>query len=260
MSEPAIFLTARALSARHGFFTRRGGVSKGIFASLQTGFGAEGDARENVAENRRRVLAALKLEGATLLAPFQTHSAEAMIVDAPYDERDPPKVDGLVTRNPAIAVGALAADCAPVLFEDREAGVVGACHAGWRGALDGIVEATLAKMLEAGAARDRIRVAIGPRIGPAAYEVGPEFEARFVAADAANARFFGPPAEGAPEDRRRFDLARYIAEARLDGLPAERLERCTYSEPDDFFSHRRSVHDGAPTYGRLISVIAPVWR
>lgn len=264
MSGPA-FLTAPRLSARHGFFTRRGGVSTGIYASLQTGFGARDDAPDNVAENRRRVLAALALEDAALLAPWQTHSAEALIASAPAAPDDPPRVDGLATREPGLALAALAADCMPALFEDAEAGVVAACHAGWRGALDGVVEATLARMAELGASPARIRGAVGPCISQDAYEVGPEFVERFLAETGDNARFFAPPAPGRPADRRRFDLPAYLIEGRLPRGPwrevrIERLGRCTYGEPDLFFSHRRATHRGEADYGRLIAVIAPRWR
>lgn len=255
----AHFLTATSLTARHGFFTRNGGVSTGDFQSLQCGFGAASDAPENVIENRRRALGALSLDAARLVAGFQVHSADAMLVAEPFDRDAAPKLDGLATRRGDIALGVLTADCAPVLLEDAEARVVGACHAGWRGALGGVVEATIARMVEAGAAEARIRAAIGPCIGPEAYEVGPEFEAAFLDADADNARFFRGPAEGAPGDRRRFDLAGYIADVRLAGFSVEQIGRCTYSEPAVFYSHRRGVHRGEADYGRLISIIAPIW-
>lgn len=258
------FLRADALTARHGFFTRQGGVSAGVYASLQAGFGAKSDPRENVDENRRRIMAALDLGAAALVAPRQIHSAEARIVLAPFGPDETPKVDGLATRQPGVALAALAADCMPILLEDAAAGVVGACHAGWRGALDGVVEATLAQMVALGAQAARIRGAIGPCISQAAYEVGPEFVARFVEQSPETARFFAAPASARPEDRRRFDLAGYLVEGRLAQGPwaavrLQRLNRCTYGEPDLFYSHRRATHAGEDDYGRLIAVIAPVW-
>lgn len=256
-------LKAATLTAAHGFFTRQGGVSTGIYESLQMGRGARGDTAENVAENRRRALDALGLPGVVLVAPYQVHSAEAVILDAESAALwagDPGQADGVVTRDPNVAVAALAADCAPVLMEDPGAGVVGACHAGWRGALGGIVEATLARMVEAGADRSRIRAAIGPCIGPEAYEVGAEYVARFTGADPENAAYFRPAAPGAEPGKARFDLPGYIAERRLSGVAAETLGRCTYAEPDLFFSHRRATHRGEYDYGRLISIICPRWR
>lgn len=258
-SRGVAFYAAQSLTARHGFFTRRGGVSEGIYASLQAGQGTKADLAERVAQNRVRSLAAIGSPDSVLLTPKQVHSADAIRVETPFDDLGRPALDGLVTTNPALAIGALAADCMPVLLEDAEAGVVGACHAGWRGALGGIVEATIETMEKAGAQARRIVAAIGPCIGPDAYEVGPEYVERFVADAAENARFFSPPAPGRPEDRRRFDLARYLVEGRALGIAITASGLCTYAGEDDFFSHRRAVHRGENDYGRLISLIAPRW-
>ncbi len=251
-------ITAGCLSdlpgIRHGFFTREGGVSQGIYASLNCGHGSA-DAPERVSENRRRVAAHLGIDGAErVMTLYQVHSATALSVSAPTPRDRLPKADALVTATPGLVVGALAADCTPVLFADPEAKVVAAAHAGWRGALSGILEATIAEMLRHGARPDRIRAAIGPCISQAAYEVGPEFEAAFVAADAANSRFFRRPVPGA---RPHFDLPGYV-EMRMTraGLGAvERQSLCTSSNESLLFSYRRMKRDGEPDYGRQISAI-----
>jgi YfiH family protein len=253
MTQPAP-LTARSLAAlpgiAHGFFTRRGGVSSGLYASLNCGLGSEDD-REKVLENRRRV--ASHLGAAAVVTLYQTHSATALVVDRPPPLDALPKADAVVTATPGLAVGALAADCAPVLFADAEARVVAAAHAGWRGAVGGVLEAAIAAMEGLGAERCRIRAAIGPCIRQRSYEVGPEFEAQVNGLDAANARFFARPW---PEARARFDLPGYVA-ARLSsaGLTAvETTPSCTY-EAESLFSYRRSQHRGEPDYGRQISAI-----
>lgn len=237
----------------HGFFTRNGGVSDGLYASLNCGIGSRDD-RRRVLENRERVAAHLGTTGERLLTCHQCHSADAVIVTAPWDIGALPKADALVTRTPGIALGALAADCAPVLFADPEVRVIGAAHAGWKGALGGILEATVDAMVRLGARPGRVRAALGPCIGPAAYEVGPEFEARFLAADPGNARFFRRPEVAS---RPRFDLPAYVldrlARAGLDTV--ESVTRCTYENPDNLFSYRRTTHNGEPDYGRQISAI-----
>lgn len=250
-------LTAADLDgAPHGFFTRRGGVSGGIYASLQCGYGATDDPRDNVDENRGRVAAALGVAG--VASHIQTHSARAIAFDADdppdWPRRSDQEADAIVVDRPGVAVGVLSADCAPVLFWDRAAGVVGAAHAGWRGALGGVLEAAVALMIEKGAARDRIAAAVGPTIGPDAYEVGVDFRDRFVADDAANARFF--TAEHAP-GKTRFDLPSYVV-ARLaaDGVAASWIGACTYADADRFYSNRRAVHRGEGDYGRMLSAIA----
>lgn len=237
----------------HGFFGREGGVSDGLYTALNCGLGSEDD-RARVMENRRRVAAALGKPDAPVVTLYQTHSATAHIVSGPQNPSDLPKADAVVTATPGVIVGALAADCCPVLFADPEAKVVAAAHAGWRGAVGGILDATVATMQEAGARRERIIAAIGPCIGPQAYEVGPEFEAEVVALNAANARFFSRLTQG---ERPHFDLPGYVL-ARLGGLGLGHVEsatRCTYENESEFFSYRRSCHRKEPDYGRQISAI-----
>lgn len=237
----------------HGFFGRRGGVSGGIYAALNCGLGSK-DARDVVGENRRRVAKHLGAAPDCLLTAHQHHSADAIVVTEPWTFETMPKADALVTATRGIAVGALAADCAPVLFADAEAGIVAAAHAGWKGALGGVLESAVATMEKIGARRERIVAALGPCIGPEAYEVGPEFEANFIAQSPENKRFFRRPSALA---RPYFDLPAFVL-ARLDALQLGKVEscaRCTYSYPDDFFSYRRTTHRGEPDYGRQISAI-----
>ncbi|WP_428246298.1 peptidoglycan editing factor PgeF [Ferrovibrio sp.] len=251
----AEFLTAPALLSlpgiRHGFFTRRGGVSDGLYASLNCGPGSA-DTAENVAENRRRVAAALGADG--LASLYQVHGREVVVVDAGYDITARPKADGLVSRQRGIALGVLAADCTPVLFADAEAGVIGACHAGWRGALAGVTDATIEAMEKLGAARSRIRAAIGPTIRQQSYEVSEPFRAEFTAADATNADFFGP---GRRDGHWQFNLPGYLAR-RLGkaGIAFEDLHRDTLSEPENFYSYRRMTLNQEADYGRQVSAIA----
>lgn len=247
-------LTAAALTSRHAFFTRAGGVSTGVYESLQCGLGARDDAPEAIAENRARAARAVGAAPEALVTAYQIHSADARAVATPWPVDAAPRIDGMASAAPGVALGVLTADCAPVLLEDRAAGVVGACHAGWRGARAGIIEATVAEMLALGATRARIAAAIGPCIGPDAYEVGPEYRARFLEDAPDNERFFRP----APRPEHfLFDLPGYCA-ARLGAAGVavvEPLGRCTYSEPDAFYSHRRSAHRQETDYGRLISII-----
>lgn len=243
-------LLAGVAGVRHGFFTRRGGVSEGLYASLNVGVGS-GDDPDRVAENRRRAAAALGSD--TLVTCYQVHSAEVAHAASPWPGA-PPEADGSVTTTPGLVLGALAADCAPVLLADPEARVVAAVHAGWRGALAGVVGEAVARMVERGADPARMTAAIGPCIGPASYEVGLEFLAAFTGADAANARFFAP---GAGPRKRFFNLPAYVL-ARLAEAGVARAEwigRDTYAEPDLFFSNRRAVHRGELDYGRLLSAI-----
>jgi YfiH family protein len=231
-------LTARSLDAlpgiAHGFFTRAGGISGGLYASLNCGLGSS-DERANVIENRRRVAA--HLGAGAVVTLYQTHSAIALAVTAGIVSGEPlPQADAVVTATPGLAVGALTADCAPVLFADPDAKVVGAAHAGWRGAVGGILESAIAAMEQLGATRARIRAAIGPCISQRNYEVGPEFEAELLALDIANARFFQGSAGAA---RACFDLAGYV-EGRLAeaGIAApERIGACTYGD-DSLFSYQ----------------------
>lgn len=238
---------------RHGFFGRRGGVSGGLYASLNCGFGSDDD-RAAVAENRARVALALAAAADRLVTVHQVHGVTVAHADRPWTPDAAPRADGLVTRAPGVVLGILAADCAPVLLADGAARVIGAAHAGWKGALAGVVEATIAAMEAAGAARARIVAAIGPCIGPASYEVGAEFEARFAEADAANRRFFGP---GRSADKRQFDLPGYLT-VRLGALglaSVHALGHDTLPAADDWFSYRRSCLSREADYGRQISAI-----
>ncbi len=236
----------------HGFFGRTGGVSAGIYASLNCGPGSR-DAPESVNENRRRAVAALSAE-AKLVTLYQMHSADAVTVTEPWDIPANPKADALATDQPGIALGILAADCAPVLLADLEARVIGAAHAGWGGALAGVTDSAISAMARLGARRERIRAAIGPCISQAAYEVGPEFATRFRAADAANARFFVPSARAG---HWQFDLEAYVADrlVRAGVASIERLSACTYARESEFFSYRRATHRGETDYGRQLSAI-----
>jgi len=249
-------ITLGALDAdgiRHGFFTRDGGVSGGIFASLNCGFGS-GDDESNVAENRRRVAAALGLPPDRLVTCNQFHSAEAVAVERPWRREDRPRADAMVTRTPGIALGILTADCAPVLFADPDARVIGAAHAGWRGALGGVLEAAVRAMVALGAARERIAAGIGPCIGRASYEVGAEFPAPFLAADSGNADFF---VSAARAGHFLFDLSGYVAQ-RLERLGLAGIERTggdTAAEPARFFSYRRACLRKETDYGRELSAI-----
>jgi YfiH family protein len=241
---------------RHAFFTRAGGVSQGIYDSLNGGIGSQ-DSPANVTENRARMAATLGVQPAYFLTAYQIHSPQVVTVASPWSPQARPRADALVTRQSGMAIGVTTADCGPILFADQAAGVIGAAHAGWRGALDGVLEATIAALEACGAVRKRIAVAIGPMIRQPNYEVGPEFVARFVAADPANEGFFGPAARAG---HALFDLAGYIS-ARLRRHGVEQIEdvrRCTYGEPQTFFSYRASVHRREPDYGRHVNAIALV--
>ena len=239
---------------RHAFFTRSGGVSDGVYASLNGGVGSN-DAPEKVAENRARMAAALRVTPQRFLTPYQIHSPDVVVADPSWTQETRPRADALVTREPKLAIGVSTADCGPLLFADAEAGVIGAAHAGWRGAFSGVIEATLAAMEKLGASRERITVALGPTIRQPNYEVGPEFVERFLAADADNSRFFLPSARAG---HAMFDLTGYIAErARRAGVGSfEDLGLCTYADPERFFSYRRMTQRGEPDYGRHINAIA----
>jgi len=250
-------LTARNLTdsrgIRHGFFGREGGVSAGIYASLNCGLGSS-DNRACVQENRARVARALGQAGAPILTLYQVHSPTALVVDRPFGTNAIPKADALVTRTPGLIIGALAADCTPVLLADSTAGVVAAVHAGWRGALAGVLEATITAMEGIGATRSRIAAAIGPTISQAAYEVGPEFEAEFLQCDSGHARFF---MRATPQSRPYFDLPGFVAH-RLGAAGVGSVEQqslCTYRNESLLFSYRRATHQKEPDYGRQISAI-----
>ncbi|HEX3881919.1 MAG TPA: peptidoglycan editing factor PgeF [Stellaceae bacterium] len=251
-------ITLSALAAgtgiRHGFFTREGGVSGGIFASLNCGFGS-GDDPDNVARNRALAMDRLGLEASALVTCHQIHSATVLTVERGWAAGAAPKADGMVTNRPGIALGVLAADCAPILFADAEAGVVGAAHGGWRGTLSGVGEAAVAAMVALGARADRIRAGIGPCIAQKSYEVGAEFSDRFAATDPPSGRFFAP---GARDGKFLFDLPGYIA-YRLGTLGLAAIEHTgddTAADPERFFSYRRACLAGEGDYGRGLAAIA----
>ena len=238
---------------RHGFFTRAGGVSTGVYASLNCGPGSK-DARAAVIENRNRVARHLGTVGDRLLTCHQIHSARAVVANEPWDLAAMPQADAIVTRTPGLAVAALAADCTPILFADPIGRVVGAAHAGWKGALSDVLASTVAAMEGLGSRRSDIRAAIGPTISPSNYEVGREFETQFLEVDPAFARFFvRRPGHGKPH----FDLPGFVAfrlaQLSLGGM--ERADRCTYGRESDFFSFRRTTHRQEGDYGRQISAI-----
>jgi len=239
---------------RHGFFTREGGVSQGLYASLNGGVGSD-DAPNKVAENRARMAAALGVAPDRLLTAYQIHSPEVVVAEAPWTPESRPRADAIVTRTPKLAVGVSTADCGPLLFADSEARVIGAAHAGWRGALTGVIEATVSAMEKLGADRNRITAALGPTIRQRNYEVGPEFVARFTAAEPDNARFFG---DAPKTGHAMFDLTGYIA-ARIQRagiVQFEDLALCNYAEPERFYSFRRTTHRGEADYGRHVNAIA----
>lgn len=243
-------VTSDALKARHGFFTRKGGASSGIFAGLNCGSGST-DQAEIVAINRSRVAEAMGLPPEALVTVHQVHSARALPVTGPLAVR--PEADAMVTATPRVLLGVLTADCQPILFQDASAGVIGAAHAGWRGAVDGVLEATLDAMERLGATRRQIHAVIGPTISQKAYEVGPEFFDRFRSEDPESLRFFA----NGPADRMLFDLPGYgLHRLRAAGVGhAEWTGHCTYSDPARFYSYRRTTHAGEADYGRLISTI-----
>lgn len=245
-------LTSETLGpVRHGFFTRRGGASSGIYKGLNCGAGSH-DQSAIVAINRSRVADAMKVTPENLISVHQTHSAEVVVVDAPLIG-DKPQADALVTATPGLALGILTADCQPVLFADAKAGVIGAAHAGWKGALNGVLSATIDKMETLGAQRRNVVAVIGPSLSQRNYEVGPEFFDDFVAQDPEHTRFF---AQGR-DDRMMFDLPSYGLHClRREGIAqATWTGHCTYADPDRFFSYRRATHAGESDYGRLISAI-----
>ena len=242
-------------TVRHAFFTRQGGVSGGIFAALNVGLGSSDDP-EHVRENRRRAASVFDLPERALVTAYQVHSPDVAVVDAPWEPGKGPKADALVTDKPGVALGILTADCAPVLLADAQAGVIGAAHAGWKGAVGGVIEATLAEMEKLGARRARIAAAVGPCIGRLSYQVGGEFPAPFLAEDNANARFFMP--DPTMIGKWRFDLPGYVV-AKLKTLGvggAEALPHDTCQDEARFFSYRRTCLRGETDYGRGLSAIA----
>jgi polyphenol oxidase len=251
LSAPAL---AKLAGIRHAFFTRRGGVSDGIYESLNGGTGSD-DVPARIAENRARMASALGVAPERFLTAYQIHSPTVVVAREPWPGDARPRADAIVTRVAGLAIGISTADCGPVLFADAEARVVGAAHAGWRGALAGVTDVTIAAMERLGAERSRIVAALGPMIRQPSYEVGPDLVGQFTAAAAANARFFRPADRPA---HFMFDLAGYVT-ARLAAAGialVEDIGRCTYAEGDLFFSYRRTTHRGEPDYGRHINAIA----
>jgi len=247
-------LLSELAGVRHGFFTRSGGVSHGVYATLNGGTGSN-DAPDNVTENRARMAIALGVTPDRFLTAYQIHSPDVVVVEEPWTHDRRPRADAIVTRLPRLAIGVSTADCGPLLFADAEAHVIGAAHAGWRGALAGVIEAAIAAMEKLGAQRSRIATALGPTIRQPNYEVGSEFVERFLAADADNKRFFKPSTSSG---HAMFDLGGYIAERlqRAGITNFEDLGLCTYAEPERFFSYRRTTKLGEPDYGRHINAIA----
>lgn len=243
-------LTSDALPVKHGFFTRHGGASSGVFAGLNCGQGSS-DQTEIVAINRARVADAMNVPPEHLLGVHQVHSATAVTLDAPLDTK--PRADALVTKTPGLALSVLTADCQPVLFADVRAGVIGAAHAGWRGALDGVLQATVDAMEALGAHPKDITAVIGPSISQRAYEVGPEFLETFMSEDSDYARYF----VNGTGDRMLFDLPGFgLNRLRAAGVGhAEWTRHCTFSDPDRFYSYRRTTQAKEADYGRLIAAI-----
>ncbi|MFD1696340.1 peptidoglycan editing factor PgeF [Roseibium aestuarii] len=238
----------------HGFFSRKGGVSKGIYEGLNIGLGSS-DHPAHVQENRARAAERFALPVDRLVTAHQIHSADVLTVSRPFAEGEDRRADGLVTDRPDLILGIATADCGPVLFADPGAGVIGAAHAGWKGAIGGILENTLAAMEALGANRANVVAVLGPTISATAYEVGPEFRARFAEEDEAYLRFFSPSAR---ETHFMFDLPNFIVH-RLEAAGAGTalsLDRCTYAGEEEFYSYRRSTHRSEPDYGRLLSAIA----
>jgi YfiH family protein len=250
-------LQAPSLSAlpgiRHAFFTRAGGVSDGVYASLNGGIGS-GDAPGNVAENRARMAASLGVAPDRLITAYQIHSPQVVIADKAWPQSERPRADAIVTRTPGLAIGISTADCGPVLLADRQARVIGAAHAGWRGALSGVIEATVAAMETLGAERHRMVAAAGPMIRQPNYEVGQELVDRFLADDPGNARYF---AAGPRAGHALFDLAGYVMARLRQARVAETedIGHCTYADPAQFFSYRRTTHRAEPDYGRHVNAI-----
>lgn len=248
--------TLKAEGVAHAFFTRQGGVSTGVYASLNGGVGSQDD-REHVMENRARMAATLGVPAQNLLVPFQIHSADALVVDEIWDVAHRPRVDALATKKRGLALGVTGADCGVTLYVDAAAQVIGACHSGWKGALGGALEATLEAMETLGARRSRIACALGPTIGQKSYEVSRDFLRQFVEAEADNARFFIPSQKA---DHHMFDLPGYIG-MRLTRAGVGRFEDLaldTYADEARFYSYRRTTHRKDTDYGRLVAAIALV--
>jgi hypothetical protein len=251
-------LQAQSLSKlpgiKHGFFTRAGGVSEGLYESLNGGVGSE-DSPARVAENRARIATSLGVAADRFLTCYQIHSPDVVVAETPWPAAERPRADAIVTRTPNLAIGVSTADCGPVLFADPQAGVIGAAHAGWRGALTGVIDRTLAAMGTLGAKRNRVVAAVGPLIRQPNYEVGQDLIDRFVAVEPNTVRFFKPASRAG---HAMFDLGGYIvSRLRRAGIAEiEDLGHCTYADPAQFYSYRRSTHRAEPDYGRHINAIA----
>jgi polyphenol oxidase len=239
---------------QHGFLTRKGGVSEGVFDSLNCGYGS-GDETANVRANRGHAAAKLRLGADDLATLYQIHSAEVVEVSEPWCLADRPRADAMVTNTPGLALGILTADCVPVLFADMQSRIIGAAHAGWKGALAGVVEATVAAMEKLGAERSRIMVAIGPCIRQPSYEVGPELRQAFLDQDSVHGRYFSPSVR---DQHFMFDLAGYVRDSagRAGVGDVADVARDTYAEEELFYSYRRATHRGESDYGRGISLIS----
>lgn len=238
---------------QHGFFTRQGGVSEGLYASLNCGFGSD-DETECVAQNRQRVCAELGCETSEINTPYQTHSADVVVADEGWSRQEAPNADAIVTRKAGLVIGILTADCAPVLFADEKAGIIGAAHAGWRGAIGGILEATIEAMIAQGARRSDIRAAVGPCLHQDNYEIGSEFEEQFIKTHSDYKQYFKVVEKSG---RSHFDLPGFVL-ARLEGAGLEKTAYsalCTYENESQFFSYRRNCHKKLPDYGRQVSAI-----
>ncbi|MHA7777031.1 peptidoglycan editing factor PgeF [Roseibium sp. M-1] len=240
----------------HGFFTRQGGVSEGIYGSLNIGLGSD-DEREKVQENRKRVAAHFDVGPEKLVSPYQIHSPDVIAVTGPWVKDAERKADALVTATPGVAIGISTADCGPVLFADPQARVVGAAHSGWKGAVTGVLQNTVSAMEALGASRGNIVAVLGPTISQQAYEVGPEFRERFLSENAGNGRYF---IASTRPDHFMFDLPAFVT-GKLTQLGLRLvtdMALCTYADEDRFYSYRRTTHRKEPDYGRQISAIALV--
>ncbi|MET1411937.1 peptidoglycan editing factor PgeF [Roseibium sp. HPY-6] len=239
---------------RHGFFTRKGGISTGIYESLNIGLGSD-DTRDKVLENRQRVADEFQIPSERLVSPYQIHSPDVIAVTGPWEDGSNRKADALVTNVPHLAIGVATADCGPILFADTDSGVVGAAHSGWKGAHSGVLQNTVAAMETLGAKRQSIVAVLGPTISQKAYEVGPEFFERFVDAAADHGRYFKPSQK---PTHHMFDLPAFITDC-LKDMNLDKvvdLSLCTYADEERFFSYRRTTHRNEPDYGRQISAIS----
>ena len=236
----------------HGFFTRIGGASSGIYQGLNVGLGSD-DERSIVLENRQRVAQTMSVSGDNLMMVYQVHSSDVALADKPWKMEDRPKLDAMVSATPNIAIGVMTADCGPVLFSDTQNGIVGAAHAGWKGATGGILENTISAMENIGAERENIVAVLGPTISQKHYEVGPEFVENLLSLDSNNDAYLRPSEN---DQHAMFNLPQYIVDRlTADGVKASWTGDCTYADEEQFFSYRRKTHRGEADYGRQISVI-----